>query len=58
MNRHTFKDVVGRKRSALANELENDDDDDREVNAMRSAVEGEEEESGEKVKIYERFSAF
>ena len=48
MNRHTFKDVVASKRSALSNDIEDDDDEDREVNVFRSQVEGEEDETKEK----------
>lgn len=49
MNQHTFKDVG--KRSALANELDNDDDDDQEVTVkpLKRAVEGEEDEGNDKV---------
>ncbi len=49
MNIHTFKDAVTSKRTALADEVEDDEDDDREVAPMRRVVEGEEEESKEKV---------
>jgi hypothetical protein len=51
MNVHTFKDVVKSKRSSLANELDDGDDDDNEraVAPMRRAVEGEEDEGDERV---------
>ena len=48
MNRHTFKDVVASKRNALSNDIEDDDDDEREVNVYRQQVEGEEDEGNEK----------
>jgi hypothetical protein len=51
MNVHTFKDVVKSKRSSLANELDDGDDDDNEraVAPMRRMVEGEEDEGDDKV---------
>lgn len=53
MNVHTFKDVVKSKRSSLANELDDGDDDDNEraVAPMRRMVEGEEDEGDDKVTI-------
>lgn len=48
MNIHTFKDVATSKRSSLANELD-EDDDDYEVAPMRREVEGEEEAGQEQV---------
>ena len=49
MNRHTFKDVIAAKRSSLANEVNDgdDDDDDREIGRLRHNVEIGEEESGD-----------
>lgn len=48
MNVHTFKDVVKSKRSSLANDL--DDDDDEEVAApLKRDVDGEEDEGADKV---------
>ena len=52
MNLHTFKDVVKSKRSSLANELEDDEDDhERAVAPLKRAVEGEEDEGADKVMI-------
>jgi hypothetical protein len=50
MNRHTFKDAVTSRRGALANDLDEDDDegDDGHVRVLRTAVEGEEEDGMEK----------
>ena len=51
MNIHTFKDAVTSKRTALADEVDQDDEDDDErvVAPMRRVVEGEEDEGKEKV---------
>ena len=49
MNRHTFKDIIGSKRAALANDIEDDDDEDRDVNTLRTNIEGEEVEGDDKV---------
>ena len=49
MNRHTFQDAIGAKRAALSNELEEDDDEEKEIKVLKKQVEGEEEESDEKV---------
>jgi hypothetical protein len=48
MNIHTFKDVASSARNALANDLE-DDDDENDVAPLRREVEGEEEGSSEQV---------
>lgn len=50
MNISTFRDAVQSRKGALVNELQDDDDDDREVAPLRRAVEGEEDESKEKVR--------
>jgi hypothetical protein len=50
MNLHTFKDAVNSKRSSLANDLD-DEDDEGEVNVFRKQVEGEEEDNDLKVRI-------
>jgi hypothetical protein len=42
MNRHTFKDMIGAKRGSLANDLDEDEDDDREMRSYRKGFEGEE----------------
>lgn len=54
MNIHTFKDAVTAKRTALADEIEeeDDEDDERQVAPMRRVVEGEEDEGKEKVEQY------
>ena len=52
MNLHTFKDAVKSKRSSLANELDDGDEDDDKVAApLKRQVEGEEDEGEEKVSI-------
>ena len=48
MNVHTFRDAVTSRRTALANEIEDDEEEDREVGAMRREVEGEEADGAEK----------
>ncbi len=48
MNIHTFKDVATSKRASLANEID-EDDEEEEVAPLQRAVEGEEEDSSEKV---------
>jgi hypothetical protein len=50
MNRHTFQDAVSSRREALANEVD-EDDEDEEFRAGRDdvSVEGEEDEGHEKV---------
>lgn len=46
MNRRTFNDAVTSKVSSLANDVEDDDiDDEKEINAFRGNIEGEEEEN-------------
>lgn len=48
MNVHTFKDVG--KRSSLANEIDDDDEDvEEKVVPLERAVEGEEEDGNDKV---------
>jgi hypothetical protein len=49
MNIHTFKDVVTSKRSSLAHDLDNDDDDDYNEVGILKEVEGEEENGQEEV---------
>ena len=50
MNRHTFKDVG--KRSALSNELDDDDEEhEGDIKELKRAVEGEEDEGETKVFI-------
>lgn len=53
MNIHTFKDAVQSRRTALVHDLDNEDDDAEEPShrAMTSAVEGEEDESADRVRI-------
>eukprot|EP01040_Poterioochromonas_malhamensis_P001118 gene1118-1186_t len=49
MNIHTFKDAVTSKRTALADEIDDDDEDDeRDAAPLRRVVEGEEDEGKEK----------
>ncbi len=50
MNINTFRDAVQSRKSALANDIQDDDDDEREVAPLRRPVEGEEDESKEKVR--------
>ncbi len=50
MNIITFRDAVQSRKSALANDIQDDDDDEREVAPLRRPVEGEEDESKEKVR--------
>lgn len=51
MNRHTFQDAVTSRREALANEVDEDDEEDEEaaVRGENISVDGEEEEGHEKV---------
>ena len=50
MNIHTFKDAITSKRDALANELDEDDDnDDVPVSTYKEEVDGEEDDGKEKV---------
>jgi hypothetical protein len=52
MNRHTFQDAVTSRREALANEVDEDDEDDEVVVGRENiSVDGEEEEGQEKVLI-------
>lgn len=52
MNIHTFSDAVRSKRTSLAHDLDVDDDeDDVQQKRMERPVEGEEEESAEKVMV-------
>lgn len=51
MNIHTFKDAVTSKRRALADEVDEDDEEEVDAAPMRRAVEGEEDEGTEKVSI-------
>lgn len=53
MNLHTFKDVVNAKKSSLANDLDDEDDDD--VGMLRDNVEGEEDDGDEKVLLLSLF---
>ncbi len=48
MNSYTFKDVATSKRSSLANELD-DDDEENDVAPLHREVEGEEDGSNEQV---------
>jgi hypothetical protein len=50
MNRHTFKDAIASKRTALANDVEDDDDDDAGVGSDIEVIDGEESYANEKVK--------
>ncbi len=50
MNINTFRNAVQSRKSALANDIQDDDDDEREVAPLRRPVEGEEDESKEKVR--------
>ncbi|KAJ1434502.1 hypothetical protein B484DRAFT_446561 [Ochromonadaceae sp. CCMP2298] len=47
MNRHTFKDVAKSKRSSLANDLD-EDEEEVVVGALRKEVEGEEDDGVDK----------
>jgi hypothetical protein len=52
MNIHTFKDAVTSRRDALANEIEEDDDNDdgdAPLSSLRDSVDGEEDDGKEKV---------
>ncbi len=49
MNVHTFRDAVTSRRTALADEIEDDDDDEGEVRVSKRNVEGEEEDGVDKV---------
>jgi hypothetical protein len=51
MNRHTFKDVAKSKRSSLANDLD-EDEEEADVGALKREVEGEEEDD-DKVSVRE-----
>jgi hypothetical protein len=52
MNLHTFKDVVTSKRDALANDVEEDDDEDEITRGNADSVDGEEDEGADKVSIF------
>jgi hypothetical protein len=51
MNISTFRDAVQSRKASLANDLDVDDDDDREIAPLRREVDGEEDEGKEKVII-------
>ena len=51
MNIHTFKDVVTSKRDALANDVEEDEEEDEVTKGNTESVDGEEDEGADTVKL-------